>query len=193
MRYSYRMTIIEYILAYKYLILLPLSIIEGPFLAVICGFLVVGKILNPWIVFPILLAGDIIGDALLYYAGRTGKGVLRFFKVKEENLEEAKKYFANNHHKALIMSKLIHGLGFTGLLAAGAVRVPYKKYFITCATVTLVQSAILLALGVLFAGAYMQIAKYLDYYAATVSAIFAVIIIWFLIKRYNKNKIKIKA
>ncbi|MEK7117118.1 MAG: VTT domain-containing protein [Patescibacteria group bacterium] len=185
--------IIQYILAYKYLIILPFSVIEGPFLAVICGFLVTIKILNPWIVLPILIAGDIIGDTLLYFAGRMGKRVLRFFMVKEENLEEAKKYFADNHKKALIMSKLIHGLGFTGLLAAGAVHVPYKKYFIVCATVTVVQSVILLILGILFAGAYIQIAKYLDYYTATVSAIFAVLTIWWLIKRYNKNIIKIKA
>ncbi|OHB07579.1 MAG: hypothetical protein A3I19_00390 [Candidatus Zambryskibacteria bacterium RIFCSPLOWO2_02_FULL_38_13] len=184
--------IIQYILAYKYLILLPFSIIEGPFLAVICGFLVTTKILNPWIVLPIVIVGDIIGDSILYFVGRTGKKALRFFRVKEESLEEAKKYFADNHKKALITSKLIHGLGFTGLLAAGAVRVPYKKYFITCSTVSLIQSPILLLLGVLFADAYMQIAKYLDYYAATSSAIFIIIIIWLLIRR-NKNKIKLKA
>ena len=86
--------IIQYILAYKYLILLPFSIIEGPFLAVICGFLVTTKILNPWIVLPIVIVGDIIGDSILYFVGRTGKKALRFFRVKEESLEEAKKYFA---------------------------------------------------------------------------------------------------
>jgi len=185
--------IIQYILAYRYLIILPFSIIEGPFLAVICGFLVTTKILNPWIVLPMLVVGDIIGDGILYFVGHTGKGALRFFRVKEETLEETKKYFADNHHKALIMSKLIHGLGFTGLVAAGAVYVPYKKYFITCTSVSLIQSAVLLILGILFASAYMQVSKYLDYYAATVSAVFVIILVWFLIKRYNKNKIKIKA
>lgn len=185
--------IINYILAYKYLILIPFSIIEGPFLAIICGFLVTTKILNPWIVLPALLAGDIVGDAILYFIGRKGKGALRFFRVKEETLEEAKKYFAANHKKALIMSKLIHGIGFTGLVAAGALHVPYKRYFITCATVSLIQSSVLLTLGILFAGIYIQIGKYLDYYAATITAVFVIILVWFLIRRYNKNKIKIKA
>jgi membrane-associated protein len=185
--------ILQYILAYKYLILLPLSIIEGPVLIVFCGFLVTTKVLNPWIVLPLFIAGDIIGDAILYWVGRRGGGALRFFRVKEKTLEEAKKYFETNHRKALIASKLIHGLGFTGLIAAGVLRVPYKKYFTFCGTVSAMQSTVLLWAGVLFGGAYMQIAKYFDYYAATGSAIVVIAIVWFLIKRYNKNKIKIKA
>jgi len=187
------MMILQYILAYKYLILLPLSIIEGPIVIVLCGFLVTTKVLNPWIVLPLFIVGDIIGDAILYWVGRKGGRTLRFFRVKEKTLEEAKKYFETNHKKALIMSKLIHGLGFTGLVAAGVLRVPYKKYFTFCGTVSAVQSTVLLVLGILFGSAYMKIAKYFDYYAATGSAIIVVAIIWFLIKRYNKNKIKIKA
>jgi membrane protein DedA with SNARE-associated domain len=186
-------SILHYLLVYKYFIIVPFSIIEGPVLAVICGFLVATKVLNFWIALPIFIVGDIIGDGILYFAGRAGKGALRFFRVKEENLKEAKKYFVDNHHKALIMSKLIHGLGFTGLVAAGAVHVPYKKYFITCATVSLIQSSVLLVLGILFGHAYMKVGQYLNYYAATVSAIFVIIVVWLLFKRYNKNKIKIKA
>src|ERR1035437_9424787 len=182
------MTIIQYILLYKYFIIIPFSIIEGPFLVVICGFLVAGKLLNPWIVLPIVIVGDIVGDGIIYYAGRTGKGILRFFKVKEEDLEKAKKYFHENHKKALITSKLVHGLGFTGLLAAGAVHVPYKRYFATCATITVIQSTILLLLGIIFASAYMQVGKYLNDYAAAVSAIFVIVISWLIFRHYNKKK-----
>jgi membrane protein DedA with SNARE-associated domain len=186
------MTVIQYILIYKYLIIIPFAIIEGPFLTVICGFLVAGKILNPWIVFPILVIGDIIGDSTIYYAGRTGKGILRFFKVKEDDLEKAKKYFAENHKKALITSKLVHGLGFTGLLAAGAVRVPYRKYFITCAIITTIQTAVLMMLGIVFASTYMQVGKYLNDYAAVVSIAFVILIGWLIFKYNHKKKILLK-
>jgi membrane protein DedA with SNARE-associated domain len=182
------MTIIQYILLYKYFIIIPFAIIEGPFLTVICGFLVAGRLLNPWITFPILVAGDIIGDGTIYWIGRTGRGAVKFFRVKEESLEDAKKYFRENHKKALITSKLVHGLGFTGLLAAGAVRVPYRRYFLTCATITVIQSSILLALGIVFASAYMQIGKYLNDYAAIVSALAVIIIGWLIFRHYNKKK-----
>jgi len=182
------MTIIQYILLYKYIIIFPLAIIEGPFLTVICGFLAAGGFLNAWIVLPIVIIGDIVGDSILYWAGRTGKWAFRLFRVKEKNLEDAKKYFRENHKKALITSKLIHGLGFTGLLAAGAVRVSYRRYFLTCAAVSIIQSAILLVLGIVFAGAYLQVGKYLNYYAATVSAIFVLIVAWLIFRHYNKKK-----
>jgi membrane protein DedA with SNARE-associated domain len=182
------MTIIQYILLYKYLIIIPFAIIEGPFLTVICGFLVAGKLLNPWIVLPILIVGDIFGDGIIYWAGRTGNWALRLFRVNEKNLEDAKKYFHENHKKALITSKLVHGLGFTGLLAAGAVRVPYRRYFLTCATISTIQSSILLTLGIVFASAYLKVGQYLNYYAAAVSAIAVIVIGWLIFRYYQKKK-----
>ena len=134
------------------------------------------------------MAGDIIGDGLVYWLGRTGNWALKLFRVKEKNLEDAKKYFHENHRKALITSKLVHGLGFTGLLAAGAVRVPYRKYFLTCAVITVIQSSILLTLGIVFASAYLQVGKYLNDYAAAVSAGAVIVIGFLLFRHYNKKK-----
>ena len=179
------MTIIQYILLYKYIIIFPLAIIEGPFLTVICGFLAAGGFLNAWIVLPIVIVGDIVGDAILYFAGRTGKWALRLFRVNEKNLEDAKKYFHENHKKAIMMSKLIHGLGFTGLVAAGASHVPYKRYFKTCAIISVIQTFVMLILGIFFGHAYTQIGKYLNYYAAIVSVLVLVILLFVFIRKYK--------
>ena len=134
------------------------------------------------------LSATFSATELLYYVGPHRQRHLSFFRVKEKNLEDAKKYFADNHVKALITSKLVHGLGFTGLLAAGAVRVPYGKYFLTCAIISIIQSTILLLLGIVFAGAYLQIGKYLNDYAAIVSAIFVFLVGWLIFRHYNKRK-----
>jgi membrane protein DedA with SNARE-associated domain len=72
------------------------------------------------------MLGDIAGDAGVYFIGYYGKRFLRYFKVTDEKLEKAKLYFRDNHVKAIMMSKLVHGIGFTGLIAAGALHVPYK-------------------------------------------------------------------
>ena len=55
---------------YKYLILFPLAIIEGPIVTVIAGFLCSQAILEPFYVFPIIVIGDILGDSLYYGLGR---------------------------------------------------------------------------------------------------------------------------
>jgi len=182
------MPVVQLLLTYKYLILMPLAIIEGPIVAVICGFLVTINILNPLLVYVILVVGDIVGDGIIYYIGYSGKRFLKYFKVTEEKLEKAKKYFQENHKKAIFMSKLAHGIGFTGLIAAGALHVPYKRYFKTCTSISLVQSAVMITIGILFGHAYVVIGKYLDYYAAGVSVIVLTIILFLFIKKYKMGK-----
>lgn len=184
--YNYRI-VIELLLTYKYIILIPLSIIEGPIVTVACGFLVTLKVFNPIFVYIIMVLGDIVGDGIIYYIGRSGKRFLKYFKVTEEKLERAKTFFHENHHKAIIMSKLIHGIGFTGLVAAGASHVPYKRYFKTCAIISSIQSFVMLIIGIFFGHAYTVIGKYLNYYAAGVSVVALVVILFILIKKYKVN------
>jgi len=181
------MPIIQLLLTYKYIILIPLSILEGPIVAVLCGFLVTLKILNPLLVYAILVIGDIVGDGGIYYLGYSGKRFLKYFRVTDEKLEKAKIYFHENHKKAIVMSKLLHGIGFTGLMAAGASHVPYGKYFKTCALISVVQSFVMLMIGILFGHAYIQIGKYLDYYAAGTSVVVLIVLLIFFIRKYKIN------
>ena len=180
---------ISLLLTYKYIILIPLAIIEGPIVTVICGFLVTLKVFNPFAVYGVMVLGDIVGDGIIYYLGYSGKRFLKYFKITEEKLEKAKTYFHENHKKAILMSKLVHGIGFTGLIAAGASHVPYKRYFKTCTLISIIQSAIMLLIGILFGHAYVQIGKYLNYYAALASVVVFVILLFVFIRKY---KLKIR-
>jgi len=176
---------IQLLLTYKYFIVVPLSIIEGPIITVICGFLVTLKVFNPIVVYIVIVIGDIVGDAMVYYIGYKGKKYLHFLRISETKIEAAKQYFKDNHKKALVASKLAHGIGFTGLMAAGASRVPYIKYFKTCAIVSVVQSAILFVFGVLFGHAYLQIGRYLNDYAGAMTAIVLIVALFFIIRKYK--------
>jgi membrane protein DedA with SNARE-associated domain len=133
----------------------------------------------------ILVIGDIVGDGIVYYIGYSGKRFLKYFKITEEKLETAKTFFHENHKKAIIMSKLVHGIGFTGLIAAGASHVPYKRYFKTCALISAVQSFVMIIIGVLFGHAYVQIGKYLNYYAAVISVLVLIILLFIFIRKYK--------
>jgi membrane protein DedA with SNARE-associated domain len=176
---------IHLLLTYKYWIVAPLSIIEGPILSVICGFFVTLGIFNFFIIYVIMAVGDIVGDSAIYYLGYAGKKYLKYFKVSDEKLEQAKLYFKDNHKKALITSKLVHGIGMAGIVAAGALRVPYKKFFKTCATISFIQSFILVLIGVLFGHAYVVIGKYLSDYAAIISVAFLIFLLFLFLKKKN--------
>lgn len=181
---------VELLLTYKYLIVIPLAIIEGPVISVICGFLATLGVFNPLLIFAVMVLGDIIGDGIYYYVGYSGKNLLKYFKVSEEKIEKAKRYYEENHKKAIAGSKIMYGIGTAGLIAAGALRVPYKRYFTTCALFSLGQSFMMILLGIFFGQSYAIIGKYLDYYTAgaSVIGIFVLLFIIFQIYRDKKNR-----
>jgi membrane protein DedA with SNARE-associated domain len=86
-------------------------------------------------------------------------------------------YFGRNDRRAIVISKLVHGVGFTGLLVAGSARVPYHRFAITCVAVTISQSAVLVAVGMLSGRAYLSFARYLGYFNVVAMAAFLLVII----------------
>ena len=178
---------IELLLTYKYLIIIPLAIIEGPIVTIVVGFLVTLKVFNPFVVYGVMVIGDVVGDGIIYYVGHSGKKFLHYFKISEEKIEKVKQYFKDNHIKAIIVSKLLHGVGFTGLIAAGVSHVPYKRYLATCIIISSIQSFIMLMIGILFGNAYVVIEKYLNYYAALASMVVLIVILLIIIRKYKIN------
>lgn len=180
--------IISLILAYKYYILLPLAILEGPILAIVSGFFVSVGYLSLLPVYFIIIAGDVLGDLSLYVVGRWGRKVVinlfgKFFHITPEKLEQVKEYFNLNQRKTLVFSKLIHGIGITGLIAAGSLQIPYWKFFRICFAVSIIQSAIIIFLGIFFGGAYLRLAEYLNYYSAGTIVAASVIILFLVLRK----------
>lgn len=181
------------IIAHGYALLFPISIAEGPIATVIGGFLVSLGLLNALYVYLIVVAGDVIGDTILYVLGRyDGKHFFsiaeKYFGVTNEKLEKARIYFNDRKYWPFISAKLLHGIGFAGLVAAGSLRVPYKKYAIPCFITSVVQSAILLVVGILFGHAYLALSKYFNYFATITLLVGVGILFYFGIKKFrNKN------
>jgi membrane protein DedA with SNARE-associated domain len=166
-------SIITLLETYKYLIYLPLAIVEGPIVSIIAGFLVTVGVFDMYLIYLFTILGDIIGDSILYILGRWGKPLKRWFGpfigVTKERLAHAETYFKERHTRSLFLSKVVHGIGSAGLVAAGMFRVTYVRFVATCLTISLVQSAIFITIGMLFGKAYVQIGQYLNYYVAFAS------------------------
>ncbi|MDP2594270.1 MAG: DedA family protein [bacterium] len=167
--------VIHLLETYKYLILFPLAIIEGPILTVIAGFLVSLGVMNIYIVYAIIVLGDVIGDALYYGLGRFGSGFLHrhghWVGITSDRLERTKVLYHTHHFKSVVLSKVVYGVGLIGMVVAGSLKMPYKRFMLAAFLVSLVQSAILIIIGIFFGYAYVQIEQYLNEYAAIASVI----------------------
>lgn len=185
---------IALLLVYKYYLLLPLDIIEGPIISVVAAFLSTLGLFNIFAVYVFEIIGDLIGDIALYSLGRWGKNIIHkhghHIGATKERLEYAKKYFEEHHGKALLVSKVLHGVGITGLIAAGNLHISFKRYIKTCISISLIQSLFFVLIGLFFGHAYARIGQYLNYYAAAVSVVVLGVIIFLVVKKLKNRPIE---
>lgn len=185
-------TILYLLLKFKYIILFPLAIVEGPILAVIAGFFCTEGYLNLFIVYPVIVLGDVVGDSIVYMFGRWGipvflKKIFKHFGMKPENIEKARVYFDANPKKTISLSKITLGIGIAGIFLAGNARIPYARFLKICLVTSALQYVVYLGIGLLFGSAYKQISRYLNFFAAFSIIAFLFVILFYIIKSLRKK------
>jgi len=161
---SYFVTLLEH---YKYLILLPIAIIEGPIITIIAGFLVSLGILNFYASYAIVIAGDVIGDAIYYAIGRFGgrRFILkygRFIGVTEESVQKAEAVYKDHLGKTIVISKITQAPILAVLVMAGVTKTDFKKFIWIIFLVTLVKALAFLLIGYYFGRSYQLIDGYIN-------------------------------
>lgn len=181
-----------YILKYRYFILFPLSIVEGPIIAIVAGFLCRQDVLNFWMVYIILIVGDNIGDTMYYALGYWSNSplavkLMSWLGIKKERLEKVKTYFGNNPFKAITFSKLILGVGVAGLFLAGKSKIPYARFFTICLFTSFVQSLVYLVVGWFFGEFYLQINHYFNYFASISIVVVLAVVLFYIVRSKLKK------
>jgi len=175
-------TIFLWLISYKYLIIFPIVVFEGPIITILTGFLISLGYLNFWIAYPILIAGDLTGDSLYYFIGRFGREKLinkfgRFLGITMENVKKLESHFAKHPKKTLAASKISHGLGPIFMIAAGLAKYSYRKFIIFNLITTGLKTLLLVLVGYYFGETYSKIDTYLDYTGLILLVLFAIIYI----------------
>jgi membrane-associated protein len=178
---------------YKYLILFPMAIVEGPILAVIAGFFCTNGLLNPFFVYPIIVFGDIIGDSICYSMGRWGipkfiRKIAWWLGLNPGSIGRARTYFDSNPVRTVFLSKITLGIGVAGIYLAGNAKIPYGKFIRICFVTSLIQYVFYLGVGLIFGSAYLQINRFIDN-IASIFIIAALGVILFISIRSMLNKL----
>jgi len=183
-----------WILSYKYFAIFPLAVIEGPIITVIIGFISSQGYLNFFLAYLIIIAGDLVGDALHYFVGRLGGRRFidrwgKYFGAGPEQIKTIEKQFDKRGDKLLFIGKMTHGIGGAFLIAAGLIKMPFNKFIFSNLLATLVKSLLLLLLGFYFGQALSTINSYLEKIGLiTVGlAIFIALVYFFYFKRNSHN------
>ncbi len=181
---------------YGYIPLLLFSIIEGPIVTVIAGFLSSTNHYSFLIAYCVVVTGDLLGDSIIYTMGRHySKGNipfwLRWVGVTKDRVEIVSKNFDEHPKKIFFTGKITHGGGFAVLFGAGVVKFPFIRFLFYNFLFTIVKSGILIVIGFYFGKAYIHIQHYIDYVAVSVGIIFILFYITFLYLTKDRSLPKI--
>ncbi len=179
-------TVIGWLLQYRYVILFPLVIVEGPIITILAGFLASLGSLNLLICYPLIVIGDVVGDVIMYAQGRWGgKPAVEkwghLFGIKPEIVGQLEEHFKKNPGKTLIWGKISHFLGGPVLIAAGMARMPLPEFIRFNLLGTLPKSLVLLLIGFYFGQAYAKFDRFLTFAGWAAGILVALYIIAYLI------------
>jgi membrane protein DedA with SNARE-associated domain len=183
--------IIAWLYIYKYLVIFPLIILEGPITSVICGFLSSVNILNIFIVYPVLVVADLVGDLLYYSLGRWGgsrfvRKYIKLFRLSEKTMTRIENHFDKHTKKTIIIGKISHAFGAPILIAAGIVKVRLYEIFWSNIVVTIPKYLVLLIVGYYFGVILINNAEYFSIILLSLG-----ILIILVVLLYNRIKRKL--
>lgn len=141
------------IIEYRYWILIPLSLIEGPFVALIAGMLAAAGYFNPYFLLIFFVIRDLVTDVAYYalgvFAAKTHlvRRLLHKIGVTAEHLEKARVLWEKHPGKTMFLGKLSYGIAPSFFVVAGMTRMSLKRFTGYNAVIAAFQYGVCLVLG----------------------------------------------
>jgi len=167
-------------------------VVEGPVTTVTAGIFASLGLLNFYISYLIVVAGDLAGDALYYSLGRWGRKPLdrwgRFIGFSEKRIKKLEKHFHEHGGKTLIAGKLSHAVGGIVLVTAGVAKIPFRKFIWFNFWATLPKSLVLLLIGFYFGNTVLNLKNYFDLaWLGTLVIAIVLLVVYSLLRRTGKE------
>jgi membrane protein DedA with SNARE-associated domain len=168
---------------WTYLVLAFLVAIEGPVATLLGAAAASAGLMRPWLVFLCAACGNLTADSLWYSLGYAGKleWVLRFGRrlgVRPEFLEKLEQGMHEHAAKILFMAKLTVSFMIPSLIAAGLVKVPWRRWFPALFAGEMIWTGTLMLVGYFATEAIKQVQQGVEYFILALSLVFIVFIIW---------------
>ena len=185
----------ELILQYRYWILVPLAIFEGPIIAFLVGTFVALGYFNIFLAFLILFLGDNIPDVIYYLFGRYGeqKKLIRRYAAKigvdEEHFDTIRRLWGKHPAKMMLFTKVAYGLSTPLLVSAGIVGMPLRLFVRYAILLGVVQYGTLFALGYYFSSSLRFVSDTVKMIQMAVGGFIVVVAAYYLFARYMRKKL----
>lgn len=187
--------VIPLVVEYRYWILFPLACFEGPLVSIIIGFLAAGGYFNPFLAYAILVLGDMVPDTGYYFVGRWGHKasfIARYASkvgITEVRFAVIDRLWHKHPGKTMWTSKLAYGLSTPFLVSAGLTGMPLGKFLWYAVPITLVQYALLMAIGYFFGSSYALVSKAFSGIEIVIAALVVGGGLYYLLTRFMRSRL----
>lgn len=183
--------IIDSLFRTSYWFLFLAVVIEGPISTFVAGSIVALGHFSFWLTYLVVVSADVTGDIILYCIGRFGRrGVQSRIGVRmgitPQRLLIIEEKVSKHPVGFIITGKISHGVGGGILMAAGVVKMPFRKFLSISFLSTMVKSLIILGLGYYFGNTTLPVLSYLRY-LALISFVLIIFFTWRFGQRYLKD------
>lgn len=186
--------VISLVISYKYLILFPAALLEGHGISLATGFISQMGYLNPFVGGLVIICGNLTGDAILYWLGyHKGESFVRKFGkyvgINDDTISKSKDLFHSRKKHILFFSKITNGFGLAMavLFTAGIAKIPFKQFMLWNLLGEIVWTGVLVSVGYIFGGLYVNVENIILRVSLVVSAIVIAFIAYRIRKYFLKN------
>ncbi len=178
---------------YRYVLIFPTAIIEGPIITVISGFLAHLGYLSFLISYITLIMADLVGCSLYYLVGRYWRTWIWIKKyTKLWGYDEKSEQFLENHFKkhkvkTIFIAKLSHGIGWMAHLSAGIAKVNFFEFALYNFLSALPKTLALMAIGYYAGNYYQKIDGYLGFFSLTLGFLAVLVVLYIVANKYVRK------
>lgn len=168
---------------WNYVLLAMLVAVEGPIATLLGAAAASAGLMRFWVVFGAAAIGNLTADTLWYMLGYTGNKeralkLGRFAGLKRRHLDHLTDAMHNHGIKILFLAKLTAGFMIPSLVAAGLVRLPWKRWFPALLIAETVWTGTLMYIGFYTTEAIKSVSQDIAYISLAVSVIFLILVVW---------------
>ena len=164
------------------IILALLVLVEGPIATLIGAAAASAGLMRAWGVFLAAAIGNLTADTLWYSVGYMGKTAWikqfgRRFGIREGLVQHLEQHMTKHATRVLFLAKLTLSFVVPSLIAAGLLRIPWRRWFPWLALAETLWTGSLVLIGFYTTEAMKRVEQWVEYTVLTMAVLFVVVVI----------------
>lgn len=182
--------------AWTYFVLAFLVLVEGPIAVLAASAAASAGLMRPGLVFLSAAVGNLTADSLWWLLGYAGKpewihSIGRRLRIRESQIEQLKHSMVKHATQVMFLSKITLSFSIPSLIAAGLLRIPWKRWFPWFVLAEILWTGSLVLIGFYTTQAIAHVAEGMEIVLLIASVLFiSMLVLWGrrLLKRLEQEE-----